>query len=121
MPRTLSQETKDKIRQKALGHKRNLGRKLSAATIEKIRQSMKSKKPAEEVLRRLRALGDARRGISLSPDRIAKLRQVKSQMMVCPYCAKVGKAGGMQKHHFEHCKQRGSSISVEQSEMANAT
>ena len=28
-----------------------------------------------------------------------------TKIVTCPHCAKTGKAGGMLKHHFEHCKQ----------------
>lgn len=29
-----------------------------------------------------------------------------TQIVTCPYCSKTGKAGGMRKHHFEHCKTK---------------
>lgn len=29
-----------------------------------------------------------------------------TKVITCPHCEKTGKAGGMRKHHFEHCKKK---------------
>ena len=106
MGRTLSPETIEKIRQKALGHTRNLGCKLTQAHKDAIARAHEGMKHGEEALKKLRALAERRRGIPIPAERLAKMKTQKSQVMTCPYCGFVGKAGGMQKHHFNHCKKK---------------
>lgn len=106
MGRKLSAETIEKIRQKAMGHKRNVGRKLTQQHKDNIARAHVAMRHSPETLIKLRKLADARRGKSLATDVIARMRQQKAALVTCPYCGKEGKAGGMQRHHFEHCKHR---------------
>jgi hypothetical protein len=106
MGRKLSQETIEKIRKACTGHHRGLGRVLTAEHREAIRKGKLGIRHTMDTLKKLQALADARRNVPLAAEVVAKMRVKKSQMLVCPYCGKVGKAGGMQRHHFEHCKEK---------------
>jgi hypothetical protein len=95
--RKLSSETIEKIRKACTGHHRGLGRILTPAHREAIRKGKLGIRHTIETLTRLRAIAEKRRNVPLAPATVARMR---------PYCATSGKAGGMQRHHFEHCKQK---------------
>ncbi|WP_143393252.1 NUMOD3 domain-containing DNA-binding protein [Fimbriiglobus ruber] len=99
--RKLAAETKEKIRQKALGHKRNVGRPVSERARELIRQKATGRRHTEAT--KLKLSRD-RIGISVSPETLQKMRQAKRAPLTCPHCQKTGKAGGMKRHHMDHCK-----------------
>ena len=98
----LSQESIEKIRQKSMGHKRNVGRANSEAAKEKIRQKALGRTHSEETRKLLR---DQRIGVPLPRELREKMKASKSQIVECPHCGKIGKHGGMKKHHFDHCKK----------------
>lgn len=108
MARELSPEAREKIRQKALGHKRNVGRKCKRKTRQKIARANRGRACPEDLKKRM---SKARVGIPLPPDILQKMKVQKSRVLKCPHCDKVGKAGGMQKHHMNNCKERKLSIS----------
>lgn len=101
--RKLSEETKEKIRQSAMGHKRNVGRKLSKKTKKLIGDANRGHRHTDELKRKL---SKARYGIPLSEKVLEKMRAEKSAIMECPHCGKIGKSGGMKKHHMKNCKAR---------------
>jgi hypothetical protein len=99
--RKLSVVTKEKIRQKALGHKRNIGRPVSERARELIREKATGRRHAEAT--KLKLSRD-RIGIPVSSETLQKMRQAKQSVLTCPHCHKTGKAGGMKRHHMDHCK-----------------
>jgi hypothetical protein len=123
--RKLSPETIDKIRKACTGHHRGLGRILTPAHREAIRKGKLGIRHTPETLATLRAIAEKRRNVPLAPDTVAKMRAQKSRMLVCPYCGTSGKAGGMQRHHFEHCKQKpqpeSSTVALQNDAVVNAS
>jgi len=69
------------------------GRKHSEESKRKISEGGKGIKKSEEAKKRMAM---AKQGDS-NPGR---------QIVICPYCNKTGRSGGMRKHHFSHCKQK---------------
>jgi hypothetical protein len=99
--RKLSAETKNKIRRKAIGHKRNVGRPVSERAKELIREKATGRRHTEATKLKL---SRERAGIPVSPETLEKMRRTKRTMLTCPHCHKTGMAGGMKKHHMDHCK-----------------
>lgn len=99
--RKLSEETKEKIRQKALGHKRNVGRPITERAKELIRQKALGRKHSEATKQKLRA---DRIGIPVPEHIREKMRKAKQALIECPHCHKIGMAGGMLSRHFDQCK-----------------
>jgi hypothetical protein len=89
-----SDETKEKIRQKAIG------RKLAPEHAEKCRKAHLGKKMSDDAKQRI---GNFFRNRPLSEDHKAKLRKPQEKIN-CPYCWKIGGKSVMKKWHFENCK-----------------
>ncbi len=68
---------------------------------EMIRQKAVGRGHSEATKQKLRM---DRIGIPVPGHVREKMRQAKRAMMECPRCHKTGMAGGMKKHHFDHCK-----------------
>ncbi len=98
----LSEELKRKISIKAMGHRRNVGRPLSEAHKKRISES-RTGKCSEALLLANRRTGAALRGTKLPLEVLQKIRRAKSQVLECPHCYTLGKAGGMQRHHMANC------------------
>lgn len=68
------------------------------------RHSEESKLKISEGGKGLKRTEETRRNLSLS-----KLgdKNPARRIVTCPHCNKTGMSGGMKKHHFEHCKEKG--------------
>ncbi len=98
----LSEDTKQKIRLKALGHKRNVGRRLSEETKEKLRRKATGRLHTDATKERIR---QRKKGIPLSNSHRTRMCAVAAKIVKCPNCDKIGKGAGMRKNHFRNCKE----------------
>ena len=101
-----SEEAKKAISKSLIGHKRNVGNKLSKKTKDRMSKAHKGKIKTDEHCKNLsKALKGKKRPNSNFSDKAREaMRKVNSLKVECPHCGKVGSQGPMKQWHFNNCK-----------------
>lgn len=106
--KTVSKETKEKMRKAVLGSKKNLSQEQRKAIGNKTKEIHTGLKRSEETRNKIKAALTGK--VKSEESKIKASESVKKTLSLIPYtcdvCGKEGKGGGMKAYHFGNCKKR---------------